>query len=420
FTPPPPQWNLDADGSWADPANWSANTVPDGPTAVVNFLGKITAPRTITLDGNRTVATLSFDGSQKYTIAPGTGGTLTIGAAGGTGGINVNPHVHEISAPLVIAAPTTVNVAGDGKLILSGGLDINGVSVLMTGGGDLELSGPQAHQPGATLRVSTTRLILNSNAGSPATPSTAAVANLSVVVNGESGINPSLITLNSSQDLAAFNLTFTDDGPQAVDLNSSPTEFHALRIHLGDLDASKAALSAAIKNGIIIGDDGLIDSGLHPSSAIGIATLTDAHGDPYLLIRPTRIGDLNLDGSVTISDFIDLASHFNGTGGWQEGDLNGDGQVTISDFIDLASNFNASYAGGGISISTSDQFALDSFAAAHGISLVPEPTPLAFLFLAGALLSRRRRHSQRRLHARLIGEDPYFAPNAPAACSKLG
>src|SRR4029079_19805366 len=86
--------------------------------------------------------------------------------------------------------------------------------------------------------------------------------------------------------------------------------------------------------------DGIIDSDQHPGSRVGIAKLGD-----HSYIRSTRIGDVNLDGQVTISDFIDLASHFNSPGTWQEGDLNYDGQVTISDFIDLASNFNSNYAG---------------------------------------------------------------------------
>jgi len=81
------------------------------------------------------------------------------------------------------------------------------------------------------------------------------------------------------------------------------------------------------------------------------------------LARLTRIGDLNLDGAVTISDFIDLASNFNKAGTWQEGDLNYDGFVTISDFIDLASNFNQSVSGEAMPISESDAAMLAQFAA---------------------------------------------------------
>src|SRR5438034_6950907 len=119
------------------------------------------------------------------------------------------------------------------------------------------------------------------------------------------------------------------------------------------------------------------------SSFQGISGLT---GDE-VLIRYTRIGDLNLDGTVTISDFIDLASHFNTVGGatWQMGDVNYDGSVTISDFIDLASNFNQSVSGGAIPISDADAAMLSNFAAAN----VPEPAGLA-LILSGLLLMRRR------------------------------
>src|SRR5204863_2718050 len=45
-------------------------------------------------------------------------------------------------------------------------------------------------------------------------------------------------------------------------------------------------------------------------------------------------GDLNRDHTVSISDFIDLASRFNQPATkWSEGDLNYDGQISISDFI---------------------------------------------------------------------------------------
>ena len=109
------------------------------------------------------------------------------------------------------------------------------------------------------------------------------------------------------------------------------------------------------------------------------------------LIRPTRIGDLNLDGTVTISDFIDLSANFGASGPnitWQEGDLNYDFAVTISDFIDLSANFGASYAGGTVSVSSEDQQLLLDFAAAH--SAVPEPATLLILAAAVLLCPRSR------------------------------
>src|SRR3954471_15349739 len=109
-----------------------------------------------------------------------------------------------------------------------------------------------------------------------------------------------------------------------------------------------------------------------------------------ILIRATAVGDLNLDGRVTISDFIDLAAHFGQPGTWQEGDLNYDGQITISDFIDLASHFNTSFSGEAWPISGEDQRKLGEFAASIGAG-VPEPSAFVSLLLSVIPLSLRRR-----------------------------
>ena len=364
----PPQWNVDSDGSWGISSNWSTNSVPDGSTAEADFLGKITAPRTVTLDGSHTVATLIFDNANKYTISPGSGGTLTIGD-GTTGTINVASGSHEISSGVAFAG-----------------------NVTKSGVGTLTISGPQSHSAGATLIVTQGRVNMNSNAG---TPGSAAASNLSVNIGGGSAN----VTLGSSQDLKALNVSYTDAGTQTLDL-ASPAgagAFNAINVYAADLNGAKAALSAAIRNANAAGAannlDGIIDSGLHAGSGIGIAITGD-----HVTIRPTRIGDLNLDGAVTISDFIDLASNFNATGKtWQEGDLNNDGNVTISDFIDLASNFNASYAGSLGGADASDLQTLASFASSIGVdpsiigSAVPEPTSLTGLALGAVGLMQRRR-----------------------------
>jgi len=108
----------------------------------------------------------------------------------------------------------------------------------------------------------------------------------------------------------------------------------------------------------------------------------------------TLLGDANLDGKVNGSDFTLMAANFNDsvTNGWDEGDFNYSGTVNGDDFVLLADNFNqfASQS----SISSADLQALDSFAAANGISLtsVPEPATMGLLTLgiAGVLARRRR------------------------------
>ena len=230
---------------------------------------------------------------------------------------------------------------------------------------------------------------LGSNAGHGASAASAAIANLTVRVGG----GAATVNLRSDQDLNDLYVNWADAGIQKVDLQTpgGAGAFRSLHMYPGDFTLAKIALWNAIVEGSSSGD-GIVDSGLalHPNSKIGIAVVPDGHGDRSLYIRPTRIGDLNLDGTVSIADFIELASHFNTAGTWQEGDMNGDFMVTISDFIDLAGNFNANYAGDVMPINSSDAAALASFAAAHGGAPVPEPAMMGLL-LPALLLGRRRR-----------------------------
>ncbi|HEV8292684.1 MAG TPA: hypothetical protein VGP94_12210 [Tepidisphaeraceae bacterium] len=267
----------------------------------------------------------------------------------------------------------TIEVPGSNILFLNNTLtSLPGSLLQRMGTGDLYISGPQNHAPNSTFQAMGGQTYFRSNAGTPASAASPATANLNILV----GPQAAKITLLSNQVLHQLTVSTSNAGRQSFDLNSAtaPGAFASVSVYT---PATKPDLWAAIVNANRSGasdpQDGIFDSGLasHPNSRIGIAKLTDLHGDSYLLVRPTRIGDVNLDGMVTISDFIDLSAHFNASGPnvtWQEGDVNYDNAVTVADFIDLAANFGSSYAG----------------ASAH-FSSVPEPSTF-ILLLSSAML----------------------------------
>jgi hypothetical protein len=409
-----PQWNRDTGASWGTATNWSDNILPSSTTATANFLNRLTVPSTITMDASRTLNVLNIDSPLTYTIARGAGsGTLTMN--GTTPSINILSGTQNIQTFITFAAVGSFNVSSGASVLMSTATSnlnwsVNGAFNIATGGsatisgpmtigaartltkagdGTLTLSGVDTANAGAIFSATAGQTNFNSTYGAAATAAAAASANLTLNVSGTGQVD-----LNADQFLKGINITFSDPGLQSLDLNTPPTlgAFRSLRVYATDLVAAQASIYSAITNALANPGDGLFDTGIanHLGARLAVVKRPDLHGDQNLLVRPAATGDLNLDGSVSISDFIDLASNFGATGAsWAEGDLNYDGAVTISDFIDLASNFGASYSGEVFPISPEDSAKLAEFAAAHGAS-VPEPGLLGLIGI-GILLSSRRR-----------------------------
>jgi autotransporter-associated beta strand protein len=126
---------------------------------------------------------------------------------------------------------------------------------------------------------------------------------------------------------------------------------------------------------------GAITSSLDTANArVGLADWADG-ADPGLpfhtiLLKRTRVGDLNLDGIVNFSDLLLLAQHYGQTNrNWDQGDLNYDGSVNFSDLLALAQNYGQSTPA----------------LAAPALAQVPEPALLGwFVVVPLAALSRRR------------------------------
>gem|GEM_PF-1034440 len=119
-----------------------------------------------------------------------------------------------------------------------------------------------------------------------------------------------------------------------------------------------------------------------------------------VLVAYALLGDANLDGSVTGSDFTiligNLGKSFLANGnpvGWDDGDFLYSGSVTGSDFTALVDNLGKSADGADVALPAADRAAVDAFAAANGLMAdVPEPatTGLLALGIVGALVRRQR------------------------------
>jgi hypothetical protein len=387
------EWNVDGGGDWPVSSNWIGG-VPDWPTTSVGF-GPVLQSQSaghILLNGRRFASSVNFNSSNSYVIDPGNdpGASLALGSAEAPASITVAGGNHSITAGLEMGSHLPVSIATNSSLLLGPITNTGGRTILKSGQGTLTIGGTQAHGVGATLDLREGAVFLNANTGTPASATSGSVGNLKIQISGSG----SRVVLGADQEIASISITTSDAGTQSFDLASpsAPGAFRYVRVFASDLTAAKASLWGLIRNAITNSGDGIYDSGLasHPNSALGLALLYDRYNKPHIMIRPTRVGDANLDGQVTIADFINLSSNFNKAGTWQEGDLNGDGMVTISDFIDLSSNFGSSYAGDVSPISAADDQLLTAFATEHGIS-VPEPAGFPLVVVGSLVLAYIRR-----------------------------
>jgi len=80
---------------------------------------------------------------------------------------------------------------------------------------------------------------------------------------------------------------------------------------------------------------------VHPQYDLNRSGAVDLEDHAYWVsdLNRTWMGDANLDGNVNFADFVALADHFGGPGGWGQGDFNADGTVQFPDFAILASNY---------------------------------------------------------------------------------
>jgi autotransporter-associated beta strand protein len=134
-------WNtaVTAGGSWGTPSNWQGG-IPSGAGNTAGFLLNFNSGASVTLDGSRTIGTVSSSSGNPWSLDPGTGGTLTVSTFTITGG-----------GPLTVTAAmagTSLTKGGSGTLVLSspGSVYTGPVNV---NAGTLKLIGSGNYSPGA-------------------------------------------------------------------------------------------------------------------------------------------------------------------------------------------------------------------------------------------------------------------------------
>jgi hypothetical protein len=344
------QWVTDSNGTWGsnNRDSWDG-PLPDGNDHVAYFGNKITAARTITLDGGKTVGSIYFNSPNSYTIA----GTDTItmeGVGNDPVSINVLAGGHTISAPINLNDDLVVNSAGSG-VALTGNVNASGRKVTKLGAGTAQFENVRAN----SLAVNGGQLSIRAKTTPNDPAGTSVVGSLTISASG------------------VLNLT---NNSMIIDYNELGSLVDDTRQHLaaGRLTSS----SATLLRGLGYADNAV----LNPVKSSFGGQSVDATS---LLIKYTYLGDTDLDGDVDVADLGTLATAWQTSGVWSSGDFDYNGSIDVGDLGLLATNWQAG-VGNPLGPSLGDALlalGLPSVA-------VPEPGVLGALGALGILSLRRR------------------------------
>ncbi len=140
-------WGSGANANWTDTAAASVHAAPGtfaGFAASDSAVFDATSGALVNLDGAApSLTALSFTGGS-HTIAPGTGGTVTLNNGASTATVTASVGSHSITAPVQLGSnlSAAVTSAAD-TLTLSGGITGAGKTLTKTGAGKLVLGGVQ-------------------------------------------------------------------------------------------------------------------------------------------------------------------------------------------------------------------------------------------------------------------------------------
>ena len=271
-------WTNLLGGSWATANNWSDGLIAGGNDAAADFSAlSLTANRTVTLDGARTVGSLIFDDlnpatKHNWTLATGTGGPLTLAVSSGTPNLAMKSATNTISA--VVAGTQGFTKTGAGYLTLSAASTFSGTAVVDEG--TLEVQNKSGDTPYSVARGATLKIGYNTGGG---------YANTSLTISGDGVAATTGFYLQGGR-------TYNSSGQ--IVLQSAPTTLRQYGaglagIGLFDINGNGLWCTAAASGSAI--DPNIQMS----SSGYGMAMQIDAGAN-------TATGDLTINGPLNVRD----------------------------------------------------------------------------------------------------------------------
>jgi autotransporter-associated beta strand protein len=271
--------------SWSEQLNWLGG-VPNAAGTEVNFWRTLTANRTITLDGSKTVGTMTFDSPFSYTISAGTGGSLIFNNSASVATLTSSQGSHTINTNVQLTSSLNATVS-TGTFTISGAVSGSG-GLTKTGAGTLALTA------------------VNSYAGT-----TAVQAGTLKISNPSLGDNSDVLLSTG----ATLDLQFT-----------------------GAADAIRYLLINNVSQVIgLWGSIGNANAAYHTSLITGTGVLNVSSGPV--------VGDYNNDGKVDSSDYVTWRRQ-TGASTIANRDPNNTGAVGQADYAAWREHFGQTAAGG--------------------------------------------------------------------------
>ncbi|MFY7818632.1 MAG: beta strand repeat-containing protein [Akkermansiaceae bacterium] len=147
------QWGLSTGGDWSNAGNWTGAGLPNASGYTALLGSSLTESGTITLNGDKTIATLSFDNANSYTITAATSETLYFDNTVNSGQSQIigTTGNHQLLNSVALNSNTVISVSRAEDTITLNGVISGAGSISKSGPGSIHLGAINTYQGGTTI-----------------------------------------------------------------------------------------------------------------------------------------------------------------------------------------------------------------------------------------------------------------------------